>query len=78
MVWLFALAACSVPIKYSVCPPAMPDREDLLRREKDTGIAHPSEGAKQPRWGKSNLLHEAFYALVSVYTAILFVGSWLL
>ena len=76
LVWLVGLAACTVPIKYSVCPPAMPDRDDLLQREEGTKIAHPTEKAKQPRWGKSNLLHEGCYALVTIYVSILFIGSW--
>lgn len=75
LVWLVASVACTVPIKYALFPPSMPDREDLMRREKD-GIAYPSNGAKNPRWGKTNLLHEGFYALISIYTTILFIGSW--
>lgn len=78
LVWLVALAACTIPIKYSLTPPAMPDRDDLLRREKRTGIAHPTEDAKQPRWGKTNFLQEGFYALVTLYTTIIFLGSWLI
>lgn len=76
LVWLVALAACVIPIKYSISPPAMPEREDLLRRELGTKVAHPTKGAKQPRWGKSNLLQEGFYALVTAYVTTLFVGSW--
>ena len=78
LVWVVALAACTIPIKYSVSPPAMPDREDLLRRELGTKVAHPIASAKQPNWGKTNLLHEGFYALVTAYVLILFVGSWIL
>ena len=75
LVWLVALTACTIPIKYSVSPPAMPDREDLLRRELGTRIAHPTEGAKRARWRKSNLLHEGLYALVTAYVSTLFFGS---
>ncbi len=75
--WVVALAACTIPIRYTVRPPAMPDRDDLLQREKDTEIAHPSQGAKRPRWGKSNLLHEGLYASLTAYTTILFCGSWI-
>ncbi|CAD6590774.1 MAG: hypothetical protein ASARMPRED_004999 [Alectoria sarmentosa] len=76
LVWLVASVACTVPIKYAVDPPAMPDREDLLQRDKDTLIAHPTEGAKRARWGKSNLLHEGFYVLITAYTTAIFFGSW--
>ena len=76
MIWLIALAACTIPIKYSMTPPAMPDRDELLLREKDTEIAHPRKEMTRPRWRKSNLWGEAFYALVTAYTTILFFGSW--
>ncbi|KAF6227974.1 hypothetical protein HO133_007702 [Letharia lupina] len=76
LVWLVASASCMIPIKYAVSPPSMPDREDLLRRDKDTGIAHPTDGAKRSRWGKTNYLHEGFYAVVTIYTTILFFGTW--
>ncbi|CAF9912566.1 hypothetical protein IMSHALPRED_000350 [Imshaugia aleurites] len=76
LVWLVASTACFVPIKYALSPPAMPDREDLLHRDKVTGVAHPTEGAKRPRWGRTNILHEGFYAAVTIYTAVLFFGSW--
>ena len=76
MVWLITMAACTIPIHYSVRPPSMPDREDLLQRDKETGIAHPTKGAKRPRWGKSNLLEEFFYGLIAAYTTTLFVGTW--
>ena len=75
LVWLVASVGCMVPIKYAVSPPAMPDREDLLRRDKETGIAHPTEEAKRVRWGKIDYLHEGFYVVVTVYTAVLFFGS---
>lgn len=34
---------------YIVSPPAMPSREDLLRRELDTRVVHLTKGAKRAR-----------------------------
>ncbi len=76
LVWLVASVASAVPIIYTIFPPAMPDRDELLRKEKDTGIARPTKGATGPRWGKTNLLHEGFYALLTIYTTVIFFGSW--
>ena len=76
LVWLVASVACTVPIKYALFPPTMPDHEGLMRTEMDTGVAYPSNSAKQAKWGKTNLLHEGFYALISIYTTFLFIGSW--
>lgn len=74
--WLVTVLACWTPIKYALSPPAVPDRDDLVQREKETGIAHPTEGAKRPRWGVSHIVLEGLNAGIVVYTAVLFFGSW--
>lgn len=76
LVWLIASAACTIPLSYAMCPPSMPDREDLLYRDEVTGIAHPTEEAKQAKWGKTNLFHEGFYLTLTLYTTVIFFGSW--
>lgn len=76
LVWLVASVACLIPIQYAISPSSMPDREELLVRDPDTLIAHPTEEAKKAKWGKINLLHEGFYLLVTIYTTALFFGSW--
>ena len=78
MFWFVILAACWIPIKYAISPPSMPDREDLMQREKDLGVAHPREEAKHTRWGFSYILLEFFYAAITVYITVLFIGSWIL
>lgn len=55
----------------------MPDREDLLDRDPGTGIAYPKESAKELRWGKKNVLHEILYGLLTVYTIVLFIGTFI-
>jgi hypothetical protein len=54
----------------------MPDREDLLNRDPQTGIAYPKAEAKQLKWGKKNILHEVLYFLLTAYTIVLFIGSF--
>jgi hypothetical protein len=54
----------------------MPDREELLDRDPNTGIAYPKESSKKLRWQKKNVLHELQYALLTVYTTVLFVGTF--
>lgn len=76
LLWLIALNAFWAPIHYAIWPPNMPDREDLLQRDPQTGIAYPKENSKKLEWEKSNVLHEMQYFLLTAYTIVLFVGSF--
>ena len=74
--WLVAMVAYSTPIRYAISPPAMPNREILLHRDKKMGIAHPRLVAKRPRWGLTDVLSQGLSAAITVYTTTLFLGSW--
>lgn len=76
LLWLIALCSCWAPVHYTIWPPNMPDREELLDRDPKTGIAYPKASAKQLKWGKKNMLHEFLYFLLTAYTTVLFVGSF--
>lgn len=76
LLWLIALNACWAPVHYAIWPPNMPDREKLLRRDPDTGIAYPKESSRKLKWEKSNVLHEVQYFLLTGYTTVLFIGTW--
>ena len=76
VLWLMALSASWTPIQYAIWPPNMPDREDLLVHDKQTGVAHPMEEAKRVQWSKSSSLHELQYTLLTAYASVVFVGSF--
>jgi hypothetical protein len=76
VLWLMALIASWTPIQYAIWPPDMPDREDLLVRDKQTGVAHPTKEAKSLQWSRSRGLHELQYTLLTAYAAVVFVGSF--
>jgi len=76
LLWLVVLNAYWAPIHYAIWPPNMPDREDLLQRDPQTGIAYPKESSKKLIWEKTNVFHEMQYFLLTSYTVILFVGSF--
>ena len=76
LLWLIALSACWAPVHYAIWPPNMPDREELLDRDQDTGIAYPKESSRKLKWEKRNVLHELQYFVLTAYTTVLFVGSW--
>lgn len=74
--WLVYAAAAWTPIIYAINPPTMPDNEELLERDSRTDVAYPKESAKLIRNKVSNGYFEIQYALMTVYTTVLFVGTW--
>lgn len=76
LLWFIVLTACWMPVKYAIWPPNMPDREELLDRNPVTGLAYPKESAKMLKWDKRNVVHELQYSVLTVYTTVLFVGTW--
>ncbi|KAG4429426.1 hypothetical protein IFR05_015089 [Cadophora sp. M221] len=76
MAWLIALNAAWAPIHYAIWPPSMPDREHLLARDEITGVAHPTAAAKRIVWDKTYAFHEIEYSLLTVYTTVIFIGTF--
>ncbi len=76
VLWFVCLSACWIPIYYAIAPPSMPDRESLLERDPKTGVAHPTAKAKHVKWSKTNNIHEVQYTILSVFTAVIFFGSF--
>lgn len=76
MAWLLAMNAAWAPIHYAIWPPTMPGREHLLDRDQATGIAHPTKEAKRIVWGKTYAFHEIEYSLCTLYTIVIFVGTF--
>jgi hypothetical protein len=76
VLWLIALNASWAPIQYAIWPPDMPEREELLYRDKVTGVAYPTESAKKVQWSKSRILHEMQYTLLTLYALVVFTGSF--
>ncbi|ETI20843.1 hypothetical protein G647_07186 [Cladophialophora carrionii CBS 160.54] len=75
MLWVLSAIAFTVPVRYAIWPPTVPDREELLDRDPDTFIAHPKRESKQTKWSKLTLFHEAVYVAVTVYTTLAFVAT---
>ena len=78
MIWLMCALSAFVPLRYAVCPPTVPDREELLDRDPKTGIAYPKETAKRQQYSFLTWGHEIHYTLLSMYTTLLFVASFLI
>ena len=76
VIWVISASACLVPIVYAIFPPTMPDREELLERNKE-GVARPKPEWKQMRWGKKNNWFELQYSLLTAYTSFLFALTFI-
>lgn len=85
-IWMTYVTACAVPVLYMFCPSSVPDREELLVRSQESGIAYPKkEEAAQTEddadaghlsiWNTVAYVQELLYTLVTIYTTVTFVGS---
>ena len=72
VVWLACSTACWTPINYAISPPTVPDREGLLMRHRDTGVAYPSEEGKMVKFSGWASVDEVQYAILTIYTAFVF------
>ena len=75
MLWILSAAAFSVPLRYAIWPPTVPDRDDLLQRDPNTFVAHPKPESKVPQWSKLTLFHEGIYTLITIYVTLAFAAT---
>jgi hypothetical protein len=76
MLCLLCSTACCTPVRYAIWPPTMPDREELLDRNPNTGIARPKEQWKKQRYAKTTFWHETQYSGVTIFTDVVFFGAF--
>lgn len=77
LTFLFLCSCLWTPVAYAVDPPAMPDREELLCRDPKTGVAHPTAGSKKIAFGGQAAWFELEYTTSTIWTAAVFVGSFI-
>lgn len=75
MLWILSAVAFSVPLRYAIWPPTVPDRDDLLDRDGDTFVAHPKAQSKEPQWSNLTLFHEGIYSLITIYVLLAFLAT---
>lgn len=76
VIWLTCVLSCWVPINYALFPPSMPDRQDLLDRDPDTGVAYPTEEAKRTKCSWAAWAFELQYTFLTLYMTTVFVLSF--
>jgi hypothetical protein len=78
VIWLTCVLSCWVPINYALFPPSCPDRQDLLDRDPDTGVAYPKEEAKKTQATWAAWAFEAQNSFITLYMTVIFILSfWL-
>jgi hypothetical protein len=75
--WLMILIAFLVPVWYTLWPPSVPDREELLSRCPKSGVAQPKVKEIKQVWGVLPLIREVIWALTVCYCIVLFVGTFI-
>ena len=76
--WLQSTVSALTPFVYAICPPTVPNREELLDRDAKTGIAYPKESSKVLKKTKLGSWRYWRGGGVILYTVVLVVGSaWL-
>lgn len=78
MIWLTCTLSAFVPLRYAILPPTVPDREELLERDPNTEVAYPKAQAKKQQFSFLTWAHELNYTVLSLYTTLIFVASFLL
>ena len=76
--WIFLASSIWTPIAYAINPPTVPDREELLNRDPDTGIAHPREVTKRIAFGAQAAWFELEYTVTTLYTCLCFAATFFL
>ncbi|KAI7977684.1 hypothetical protein EIK77_010275 [Talaromyces pinophilus] len=74
--FLFVITSLWTPIAYAIDPPSMPDREDLLKRDPKTGVAHPTPESKKIAFAGQEAWFEFEYTFATLFTIFVFVYSF--
>lgn len=77
LTFIFICSSLWTPVAYAIDPPRMPDREDLLIRDAETKVAHPTAQSKKIAFGGQAAWFEFEYTFTTLYTCLIFVLSFL-
>ena len=74
--WIVTISAFWTPISYALDPPSVPDREQLLKRDPKTDVAHPTKESKKTAFSPQTAIFELEYLISTVFTTLVFVASF--
>jgi len=73
LLWTSIICNSWIPMSYAIWNPHRPERESLLNRDSKTGVAYPTERAKDQGHRQSA---EWQFKVMVVYYALATMGSW--
>lgn len=76
LTFLFICTSLWTPVSYAIDPPSVPDREDLLKRDPKTAVAHPTKKSKKIAFGGQAAWFELEYTVATAVTILVFVYSF--
>lgn len=74
--WIIALFGCITPLRYSVFPPNVLERDKLLSQRDTDGARYPLPQYRDMQNGLWDFGFAHMYSLFILYTAALFIVSW--
>jgi hypothetical protein len=77
MWWLFLAISFLVPIVYIFSPPTVPERDDMMIFDPETGAGRPIHKEIKQIWGFLPMVREICWALTLIYVLVLFIGTFL-
>lgn len=78
LTFVFICSTMWTPIAYAIDPPVMPNREQLLNRDRHSGVAHPTDESKKIAFGGQAAWFEFEYTSATLYTALVFAASFII
>uniref|UniRef100_A0A1Y1NFF8 Glycosyltransferase 2-like domain-containing protein n=1 Tax=Photinus pyralis TaxID=7054 RepID=A0A1Y1NFF8_PHOPY len=77
LTFIFICSSLWTPVAYAIDPPQMPEREQLLDRDPKTLVAHPTPKSKKIAFGGQAAWFEFELTTSTLYTALIFVASFI-
>ncbi|TWU71941.1 hypothetical protein ED733_003693 [Metarhizium rileyi] len=77
LTFIFLCSSLWTPVAYAIDPPQMPEREQLLDRDPKTMVAHPIPKSKKIAFGGQAAWFELELTTSTLYTALVFVASFI-
>lgn len=77
MWWLFLVISYLVPVFYVLFPPTVPDRDEVMNFDPQTGVGRPKHKEIKQVWGFLTLVREVCWGLTVAYCTVLLVEMFI-
>ncbi|KAF2757481.1 nucleotide-diphospho-sugar transferase [Pseudovirgaria hyperparasitica] len=74
--WLLLATSFAVPVLYMFAPPTVPEWDEVMVVEPETGVGRPGFMEARQSWGGLVLVREIIWGVMVVYCVVLFAGTF--